>query len=40
MKAFLQAIDFGISDIRSIEESEEVEDAELLRQRNVEMRGS
>jgi hypothetical protein len=31
MKAFLQAIDFGISDVRSVEEGKEVEDAELLR---------
>ena len=30
MKTFLQAIDFGISDICSVEESEEVEDTELF----------
>jgi pyruvate-formate lyase len=39
MKALLQTIDFRISDIRSVEESEEIEDTELLRQRNAEMRG-
>ena len=40
MKTLLQAIDLRISDIRSVEEGEEVEEAELLGQPNVEMRGS
>lgn len=40
MQTLLQAIDFGISDIRSVEEGKKVEDAELLRQPIAEMRGN